>query len=136
MPFTAADARKLDERIAAQQQRVRAAETKFSAWLVLLNAREDQSAMSLRLLDAALREFEAVTWKRDVDSRIKSDLLQLGRAREAATKCLPHPTAQQRKGEHLLGEIARHRASLRNLKNIHSFAVARRRSADFSRTHG
>jgi hypothetical protein len=116
MPTTAADIRKLDERIEAQQRRVRAAEQRFSAWLHTLNAREDRLAMSLRLLDAALCEFNSATFNR-VDSRIQSDLLQLSRAREAAIKCLPSPTAQQRKGEHLLEELALHRARLRSLKS-------------------
>jgi hypothetical protein len=117
MPTTAADIRKLDERIEAQSLRVRSAETRFSAWLYTLTAREDRLAMSLRLLDAALREFDRATFNR-VDSRIQSDLLQLSRAREAAVKCLPSSTPQQRKGEHLLEELARHRASLRSLKDV------------------
>jgi hypothetical protein len=114
---TAADIRKIDERIEAQQLRVRGAEQRFSAWLFTLNAREDRLAMSLRLLDAALREFNNATFNR-VDSRIQSDLLQLSRAREAAIKCLPSPTPQQRKGEQLLEELAQRRAGLRNLKMV------------------
>jgi hypothetical protein len=102
-----ADMKKLDARITAQHQRLRASEAKFSTWLRLVKRKEDQLAMSILLLDAMLDDFDRAMWKRsDVLDKIKGDLMQLRRAREAATRCLASiPSATQREGEALLDQI-------------------------------